>query len=197
MILSDRDIFKEIDAGNIICSPFEPKNVSNSSLDLRLGRWIEYYEPHRNDKPVKISIDRTGKLTVLNAHSSSKFDLLQHFDYKGDDLIKGTKYTLIPDEFILAQTLEIVGHPHDRIISQVLDKSTLARLGISVCFSAGYIDAGNVLSITLEIKNNGNRPVELQYGMHIAQLKFQYLSSPCLNKYNGKYLNSHTIQSAK
>lgn len=197
MILSDRDILKEIESGNIICSPFEPKNVSNSSLDLRLGRWIEYYETHRNDKPVKIDIDKTGKLSVLNADNSTKFDLLQHFDCKGDDLLKGTKYTLMHGEFILAHTLEVVGHPNDRIISEVVDKSTLARLGISVCFSAGYIDAGNVLSITLEIKNNGNRPVELQYAMHIAQLKFQYLSSPCINKYNGKYLNSHTIQTAR
>lgn len=196
MILSDRDILKEIDAGNIICSPFEPKNVSNSSLDLRLGRWI-YYDESNSKDAIKISIDRTGKLTVKDDFNFAKFDLLYHFNHKGTKLLTGTKYTLMPVEFILAQTLEIVGHPHDRIISEVVDKSTLARLGISVCFSAGYIDAGNVLSITLEIKNNGNRPVELQYGMHIAQLKFQYLSSPCINKYNGKYLNSTTTEQAK
>lgn len=196
MILSDRDILKEIDAENIICSPFEPKNVSNSSLDLRLGRWIEYdfFAEELENFPVEIDIDSTGKLTILNPLGKERFDMLGHIECP---VLEETRYTLMPREFILAQTLEIVGHPHDRIISEVVDKSTLARLGISVCFSAGYIDAGNVLSITLEIKNNGNRPVELQYGMHIAQLKFQYLSSPCLNKYNGKYLNSTMIEEAK
>jgi deoxycytidine triphosphate deaminase len=73
----------------------------------------------------------------------------------------------------------------------------MARLGLSTFFGAGYIDPGNVLNITLEIKNNGHVPVELQYGMHICQIRFAYLSSPVTAPYNGKYLNSKTVEGAK
>lgn len=190
MILSDRDILKELAAGNIACVPFDRDNLSNSSLDLRLGQYIVEHQSGLLSA-VKFETNSSGKLKVISSGKSKKTNLLD------PNLVEGHKYMLYPGKFILAQTLEVVGHPNDRIISQVLDKSTLARLGLSVCFSAGYIDAGNVLSITLEIKNNGNIPIELQYGMHICQLRFQYLSSPCLNKYDGKYKNASQIQSAK
>jgi deoxycytidine triphosphate deaminase len=96
----------------------------------------------------------------------------------------------------LAETLEYVGQRALDIISEVCDKSTLARLGLSICFSAGYIDAGNVLNITLELKNHSNRAIELQYGQHICQLRFSYLNSPASKGYDGKYLNSRNVEAA-
>ena len=189
MILSDADILKEMDLGNIICTPFDRRNVSNSSIDLRLGQYI--VSQHKLLGKIKFETDDSGKLTLVNPPRSTQTNLL-------DPTVRDShKYTIYPGEFVLAQTLELVGHPGDRIVSQILDKSTLARLGLSVCFSAGYVDAGNVLSVTLELKNNGNIPIELQYGMHICQIRFQYLSSPVTAKYDGKYLNSLKLQVAK
>lgn len=189
MILSDADIIKEIELGNIVCTPFDRRNVSNSSIDLRLGQYIA--EQPKRFGAVKFETDDSGRLTVLNPPKSKLHNLL-------DPKIRDShKFNLYPGQFILAQTLELVGHPGDRIVSQILDKSTLARLGLSVCFSAGYIDAGNVLSVTLELKNNSRNTIELQYGMHIAQCRFQYLSSPVTAKYNGKYARTLDLQSAK
>jgi deoxycytidine triphosphate deaminase len=189
VILSDADILKEIDLGNIVCTPFDRRNVSNSSIDLRLGQYI--VSQHKLLGKIRFETDDSGKLTLVNPPRSKQTNLL-------DPTVRDShKYTIYPGVFVLAQTLELVGNPGDRIISQILDKSTLARLGLSVCFSAGYVDAGNVLSITLELKNNGNIPIELQYGMHICQIRFQYLNSPCTKKYSGKYLNSLKLQVAK
>lgn len=189
MILSDTDIVKEMELGNLICTPFDPSNLSNSSIDLRLGQYI--VSQYKLFGSIKFETDDSGKLSVVNAPKPKKVNLLN------PAIRDSHKYVIYPGEFVLAQTLELVGHPGNQIVSQILDKSTLARLGLSVCFSAGYIDAGNVLSITLELKNNGNIPIELQYGMHICQIRFQYLSSPCTQKYNGKYLKSLRTQAAK
>ena len=40
MILSDRTIREEIDAGRIVIEPFEPACVQPSSVDLHLDRWF-------------------------------------------------------------------------------------------------------------------------------------------------------------
>lgn len=180
--LSDRDILEEIESGNIVCEPFERSNLSCASIDLRLGANI--YKQQSYD-PVRFDIDRSGKLKTLDAAELTALTL------------KDKPFLLYPEEFVLAQTLEYVGQTSDRIISELSDKSTLGRLGLSTFFSAGFIDPGNVLNITLELKNNGNMPIELQYGMHICQIRFAYLSSPCLEKYKGKYLGSRIVEVAK
>lgn len=184
MFLSDLDILWEIEQGNITCEPFVRANLSNSSLDLRLGRYIARQDSHR---VIKFDCDENGKLKILNPIEPIIWDL---------DRKTGRNYILAPGDFVLAQTLEFVGQDSNLIISQVADKSTLARLGLSVCFSAGYIDAGNVLNITLELKNNGNSPIELQEGMQICQLKFAYLSSEASEKYQGKYQGSRGVEIA-
>lgn len=189
MILSDADILKEIDLGNIVCNPFDRRNVSNSSIDLRLGQYI--IEQKQLFHTVKFETDDSGRLTILNPIKPKVWNLLDH------RVRDSHKFVLKPGQFVLAQTLELVGHPGDRIVSQILDKSSLARLGLSICFSAGFIDAGNVLSVTLEIKNHSQNAIELQYGQHCCQIRFQYLNSPCTQKYNGKYLNSLKLQVAK
>lgn len=184
-MLADQDILKEIAAGNIVCQPFVEANLSNSSLDLRLGG------------TVKKLVQNPGALISFQADGNGKVEVnYDNCDFESLD-IKQTGYILAPQEFILAETLEHVGQPCNFIISEVADKSSLARVGIGVCFSAGYIDAGNVLNITLEIVNHSSVPIRLIWGQHICQLKFQYLKSPCVNPYNGKYLNSRTVQAGK
>lgn len=179
--LSDRDILKEIESGNIICEPFDRNNLSCASIDLRLGDTI--YK--QSGQAAKFKINDSGRLTVIN----EAFSELYNLEYK--------PLIMYPGDFVLAQTLEYVGQTSDRIISELSDKSTLGRLGLSTFFSAGFIDPGNVLNITLELKNNGNMPIELRYGMHICQIRFAYLSSPCLQTYNGKYLGSRIVEVAK
>lgn len=189
MILSDRDILKEMELSNIVCTPFDRANLSNSSIDLRLGQYVAK-QPCRL-QPVRFETDVNGRLTVSNPIKPKLYNLL-------DPRVRDShKFILKSGEFVLAQTLELVGHPGDRIVSQILDKSTLARLGLSVCFSAGYLDAGNVLSVTLELKNNSHNAIELQYGQHICQIRFQYTSSPVIHKYSGKYSKSLRLQGAK
>jgi dCTP deaminase len=107
-----------------------------------------------------------------------------------------------PGEFILGATLERVCLPKD-IVGQLTGKSSLARLGVMVHVTAGFIDAGfshPPAQITLEIVNVGNRPVRLHAGMSIAQMVFTrtaechvpYNEKPSA-KYNGQAAAAHSL----
>lgn len=188
MILSDRDIIENLDSGHIICTPLDRANISNSSIDLRLGRYIA--KQSRQFKAVKFSTDSSGRLTVLNPIKPKVYDLLN------PKIRDSHKFIIQPCEFILAQTLEVVGSTSPSIECRVSDKSTLARLGLSVCFSSGKIEPGNVLCVTLELKNHSCNAIELQYGMHCCQLEFHQLTSPVTRMYGGKYLYSQKLEIA-
>jgi deoxycytidine triphosphate deaminase len=193
LILSDGDIIKNIELGNIICTPLDRANISNSSIDLRLGqyiakqprRWFDWF------RPIKFSTDDSGRLTVLNPIKPKIYNLLDH------KIRDSHKFILKPGEFVLAETLELVGSRSKSIECKISDKSTNARLGLSVCFSSGKIESGNILKVTLEIKNHSQNAIEMQYGQHIAQIQFEQLSSPVTETYNGKYLNARSVQIAK
>ena len=185
--LSDRDILAEINQGNITCTPFIRENLSNSSIDLRLGGKLKKITPRDHSAYAGYLIDpETGKLEAQKNNCE-----IDEFDLTTDP------YFLLPGQFVLGSTLEYVGSNASHILGQISDKSTIARDGGSTYFGAGYIDPENPLNITLEIKNNGHVPIELQHGMHICQIRFAYLSSPVMESYNGKYLNSRTVEGAK
>jgi dCTP deaminase len=200
--LSDRDILAELDLGNIICKPFNRANLSSASIDLRLGSKI--YRRKRSFlnrlfprlfplPPVKFDVDENGRVGVIRKSDDFELiDLLEKGDIPDDEY-----YTLYPGDFVLAETLEYVGQDSAEIQAEVCDKSTMARLGLSICFSAGFIDAGNSLNVTLELKNNGHEPIRLRYAQHICQIKFSRLSSPSMHPYDGKYKNPTMVEIAK
>ena len=63
-------------------------------------------------------------------------------------------------------------------------------IGLIIHTTAGYLDPGNSLKMTLELFNAGPLPIKLYYKMPIAQMAFEYLSSPCERPYGSKGLNS-------
>ena len=202
MFLSDVDILAEMEKGNITCEPFVLENLSAASIDIRLGsRFWRRKRPLLNRlfprlfplPPVELAVDENGRITVIRkAEDFELIDILAFGNAPDEEY-----YILYPGDFVLGETLEYVGQDSTEIQSEICDKSTLARLGLSVCFSAGFVDAGNKLTVTLEFKNNGHEPIKLIYGQHICQIKFSRLSSPSSRPYNGKYKNSTSLEGAK
>ena len=47
MLLSDRDIRAELDAGRVILDPYDPDMVQPASIDVRLDRWFRLFDNHR------------------------------------------------------------------------------------------------------------------------------------------------------
>src|SRR5208283_1375521 len=113
--------------------------------------------------------------------------------YQGESILTGLmtvtedSFIVAPGQFVLGATLERVCLPAD-IVGQLTGKSSLARLGVMVHVTAGFIDAGfshPPAPITLEIVNVGNRPVRLHAGMAIAQMVFTR-TAVCEVPYNAK-----------
>lgn len=169
MILSDKDINKEIKQGEIIVNPFKKENVQPASIDLHLDKHFMVFN--------------TVKNFVIDVKESTK-DLMNKIEIK-----QGEYFVLQPKEFALGLVLEETG-VSDRIVGRLEGKSSLGRIGLIIHTTAGYLDPGNSLKMTLELFNASPLPIKLYYKMPIAQMAFEYLSSTCDKPYGSKGLNS-------
>jgi dCTP deaminase len=100
-------------------------------------------------------------------------------------------FVLVPGAFVLARTLESIGLP-DNIVATIEGKSSIARLGVTLHQTGGWIDAGFRGTITLEMCNVNSRPVKVHAGMPVGQLVFyttERAESPYFRKADAKYLD--------
>jgi len=157
VLLSDRDIRKEIESGRVGIEPFEADMVQPSSVDVRIDRYFRVFENHRY--PHIDPAEEQAELTRL-------------VEPDGAD-----PFILHPGEFVLASTYEVVTLPDD-VAARLEGKSSLGRLGLLTHSTAGFIDAGFSGHVTLELSNMATLPIKLWPGMKIGQLCFFRLSSP-------------------
>jgi deoxycytidine triphosphate deaminase/intein/homing endonuclease len=111
VILSDRTIREQLEAGRIGIDPLGPNAVQPSSVDIRLDNSFRVFLNH-----TRTVIDVKEDLT----------DLTQQVD-----IDEGEAFILHPGEFVLASTREVVSLPDD-IVARIEGKSSLARLGLLI-----------------------------------------------------------------
>ena len=169
MILSDRDILKAMDEGKISIVPFDPKRLQPASVDVTLDKTFLLFD-------------------TINHHV---IDVRQPVDnlMRRVEIDEDTPFILHPGEFALGLIFEETG-VNDEMVARLEGKSSLGRLGIIIHATAGYLDPGNKLKMTLELSNVGSLPVKLYYRMPIGQVSFSPLSSKCDKPYGQKGLNS-------
>lgn len=169
MILSDRDIKKERAAGQITIEPYQAEYVQPASYDVHLDRHFLIFNINHNFviDPKDISLDLMKKI----------------------DIVPDEPFILHPGEFALGVLLEETG-VSDKLVGRLEGKSSLGRLGLIIHTTAGFLDPGNSLKMTLELYNAGKIPIKLYYGMPIGQMAFEYLSSQCERPYGTKGLGS-------
>ena len=157
MVLSDEKLMELIHSGYI------PSDVhlGPCSVDLTLAE--DYLVPHLpDDRPyLTITEDYPHKLAPVES------------------------FVLYPQKFVLASTNELIKIP-DHMCGVVHGRSSVGRLGIQVQ-NAGFIDAGFVGQITLELVNQSNAPVLLKPNMRICQLVMHNLHGQSKRPYRGKY----------
>ncbi|KPJ84659.1 deoxycytidine triphosphate deaminase [Parcubacteria bacterium SG8_24] len=169
MIFSDRDIRQAVREGRISIDPFEPDNVQPASVDLRLdNHFLVFDTVSHHIIDVKRPVDSLMKRVEIDEEQP---------------------FILHPGEFALGATFEEVGVGDD-VVGRLEGKSSLGRLGIIIHATAGYLDPGNRLKLTLELSNIGRLPVKLYYRMPIAQISFSPLTSACETPYGDKSLGS-------
>lgn len=104
-------------------------------------------------------------------------------------------YGLNPGEFALACTEEYVNVPPE-FVGRVEGRSTLARMGLIVHTTAGFIDPGFHGKVTLELKNVGPLSLALTPGMLICQLSVARMERVD-GVYDGKYQGATGVEGAK
>jgi len=162
VLLSDRDIRAQLDAGRVRLDPFEDSMVQPSSVDVRLDRFFRLFDNH--------------KYSVIDP-AQEQPELTRLVETAPDE-----PFILHPGEFVLGSTYEVVSLPDD-ISARLEGKSSLGRLGLLTHSTAGFIDAGFSGHVTLELSNVATLPITLWPGMKIGQLCFFQLSSPAQNPY--------------
>ena len=163
MILSDRDIKKNLEDGKITIDPLFPDCIQPASVDLHLG----------------------SEFLVFKNTGHTAIDLKQPIDDMMESVTihAGRPFILHPGEFALGLTYETVGVSED-MVGRLEGKSSLGRVGLIIHATAGYLDPGNKLKMTLELHNIANLPIILYYKMPIAQMSFTPLSSNAEHPYN-------------
>jgi dCTP deaminase len=169
MLLSDRDIRAEVDAGRLAVEPWEAGLVQPSSVDVRLDRYFRVFN--------------NSRYTHIDP-SVQQDDLTALVEPEGDE-----PFVLHPGEFVLGSTLEVVTLPDD-LAGRLEGKSSLGRLGLLTHSTAGFIDPGFTGHITLELSNVANLPIMLWPGMKIGQLCLFRLSSAAEHPYGSEVYGS-------
>jgi dCTP deaminase len=174
VVLSDRTIRAEVDAGRIVIDPFDPDMVQPSSVDVRVDRRFRVFH---NARYPYIDVRRPMD------------DLTELVEVDGDD-----PFILHPGEFVLGQTLERVTLPDD-LVARLEGKSSLGRLGLLIHSTAGFVDSGFSGNLTLELSNVANLPITIYHRMPIGQISFMrmdgavehpYGSDSSRSKYQGQ-----------
>lgn len=169
MILSDRSIKEKIKTGEIYINPFSNDNIQPASYDLHLDKGILVFDTKNN------------KIIDVKQPAEDLMIKVEIDDKRG--------YTLKPGQFILTNVVEVTG-VNSRHVARLEGKSSLARMGLIIHATAGFLDPGNKLRLTLEIANLSPLPIRIYAGMKIAQLAFEELDKDCERPYGSKGLNS-------
>ncbi len=170
MLLSDRDLRAQIDAGRVVIDPYDAAMVQPSSIDVRLDRLFRLFDNHKY--PVIDPAEEQPELTRLVEVEAEE------------------AFVLHPGEFVLGSTYESLTLPDD-LAARVEGKSSLGRLGLLTHATAGFVDPGFTGHVTLELSNVATLPIKLWPGMKIGQLCFFRLTSPAEHPYGSGQPGSH------
>lgn len=181
MLLSDRDILREMERGSIGIEPFSKTQLQPNGYDVRVGP--TYYV-------LKEGVDAFFPFTkrfVEEAYERREAE---------EDLInvngceaEGKFIRLPPQGFVLASTIEKTKTVED-IAASLRCRSSLSRTGISIARCAGWGDVGYEGVWTMEIVNHLKVPYYLPVGLRVGQLVFFKAGSPPEKSYEGKYSGS-------
>lgn len=156
MILTDKEILKSIEEGQIVIEPFRQDCLGTNSYDVHLGKYLAIYTDHELD--------------------ARKHNTIQHFEIPEEGFVMkpGTLYLGVTEEYT---------ETHDTV-PFLEGKSSIGRLGIDIHATAGKGDVGFCNTWTLEL--SCVQPVRIYAGMPIGQLIYFKVDGNINNYYNRK-----------
>lgn len=177
-VLTENEIWEYIrrplDKDPLFISPLlDPKQVNDTTIDLRLGQYFLIQKPSR--------------LSVLDVYEMARRRYGRYFIDDGYDMVRvqyGDFFALHTDQVVRVGTLEYIGMPRNLQGDVTLRHSVSS---IPIMADIAKIQPGFRGSVILSLRNNSLKPVLLYPGLRIAQLELRLLSnkiqSPKLSRY--------------
>ena len=169
MILSDRSIKERMESGGIEIDPLGPNAIQPASVDIRLDSEVLIF---RNSWRTHIDVMQPADDVVERVQIEDERPFILH-----------------PGQFALGSTLETVTIPDD-IVARIEGKSSLARYGLLIHSTAGFVDPRWTGKLTLEFSNVGILGITLRRGMKIGHISFTQLSTPADHPYGSGEIGS-------
>jgi dCTP deaminase len=150
MCVLTRDcLLSEIESGRLRLDPFDPDQVGPASIDLHLG--TEIREPVASDD---------GPLEIDDHGDATPETRLVQMD---------PRYVLHPGRTVHGVTTERVTLP-PYLCAWIEGRSRIARLGLAVHVTSGFVQPGVCNHQVLEMTNLSDRPLVLRPGIRICQI---------------------------
>jgi dCTP deaminase len=170
MVLSDRTIREEIAGGRLVIEPLDDGDIQPASVDVHLDSKLIVFRAQHEESCIDVRIDMEGMNEVVEMQEDAPFFVQ-------------------PGELVLASTLEDITLPDD-IVGRLEGKSSLARIGLLMHSTAGYVDPGWRGHLTMQLTNVSRFPISLYRGMKIGQLSLLRLTTPADRLYGDARLGS-------
>ncbi len=164
MILSGKEILKEVEKGNIVIDPFDPKRINPNSYNLRLNNELLVYTDE-----------------VLDMKTPHETELL---------VIPNEGLLLQPGRLYLGRTLEYT--KTSGYVPMLEGRSSVGRLGLCIHVTAGFGDVGFAGFWTLEIQCV--QPLRIYPLVEICQIYYHTIQGEYDEYKSGKYQNNSGIQ---
>jgi dCTP deaminase len=171
MILTGKEIIKQVESGRIKIDPFDEKKVNPNSYNLTLADKISLFS-----EPYQVIIPKEKpKMTNM--------------------VIPDTGFYLFPGRLYLARTVETTETDH--YVPVIDGRSSWARLGLQIHMTAGYGDIGFCGTWTLEM--TVVHPLVIYPGVEICQIRFhEAVGDKSINyKNTGRYAGQKKIGESK
>ncbi len=142
MILTGKEIFKEVQNEKIVISPFNEEDIETNSYDFHIDNVLKIY---KND--------------ILDSNIENETEEI---------IIPEEGLLLSPDKIYIGKTKETIGSNYYAPI--IKGRSSTGRLGIFVNITADLIDIGSIQQCTLTLHTVV--PVKIYPNMKIGQVTF-------------------------
>ncbi len=157
MLLSERDILKMIEKGEISISPFDKDfQLKKNSIDLKISN--RYYRYPKEIEP---------ELEILDP-KNPYLNLIEK-DYISE---KGS--VIEPKKFFITETIEYI-KLSENIAGFIQPKFRLSKLGINL-INTGWIESGFEGNIQLCLYNTNDFPVRIFPEMSLVHIFFQRIA---------------------
>ena len=163
-VLTRDAILRELSSGRLRLEPFSLDQVGPASIDLHLGEGLRIPVENGNE-PIEVTDDAKVDLATR----------LIPFD---------RPHLLAPGQTVHGITRERLVLPPD-VCGWLEGRSRIARLGLTVHVTSGFVQPGVSNHQVLEMSNVSGRPLLIHPGIRICQIVLQRCEGSAV--YRGQY----------